>query len=275
MTEPMTELLTIGDLETRTGVPSSTLRAWERRLGFPTPVRSVGGQRRYRESDALLVERVQAERSRGLSLAAAVAAVRRSESVGSDSLYATLRSRHPELDVLPLSFKVMRALSSSIEDECLAHASSPVVFGGFQDERSFEVSVDRWRELARVARTAVAFSDFPETLGEADPIRVAVPSRSPLLNEWSLICDDPQISVALVAWELPRRRTDRGPRRFEALLVMDPEIVREAALFYSSVARDAGLPGLEDVTAGVAVGTAEDPRRTASLLRRFATYADA
>nr|WP_237448590.1 DICT sensory domain-containing protein [Nocardioides flavescens] len=270
----MNDLLTIGDLETRTGVPSSTLRAWERRLGFPTPVRSVGGQRRYRESDAVLVERVQAERARGLSLAAAVAAVRRSESVGSDSLYATLRARHPELDVLPVSFNVMRALTSAIEDECLAHASSPVVFGGFQDVQSFEVAADRWRELARTARTAVAFSAFPETLGEAEPARVALPRHSPMLNEWTLICDDPQLSVVLVAWELPRRRTDHGPRRFEALLVMDPQIVREAALFCSGIARQAGLPDLDHVTAEVAVGSAEDPRRTASLLRRFATYAD-
>ena len=32
-------LLTIGDLADRTGVPPATLRSWEARHGFPVPVR--------------------------------------------------------------------------------------------------------------------------------------------------------------------------------------------------------------------------------------------
>jgi hypothetical protein len=38
--------MTIGELETETGVPASTIRYWERIGVLPKPAR-VGGQRRY------------------------------------------------------------------------------------------------------------------------------------------------------------------------------------------------------------------------------------
>ena len=41
-------LLTIGALSKATGVPSDTLRTWERRYGFPEPLRLESGHRRYR-----------------------------------------------------------------------------------------------------------------------------------------------------------------------------------------------------------------------------------
>jgi len=68
--------LRIGDVAKRTGVRASTIRAWERRLGFPEPARSPGGQRAYSESD---VERVGAVRrlvAEGMTLPAAVERVR-------------------------------------------------------------------------------------------------------------------------------------------------------------------------------------------------------
>lgn len=35
----------------RTGVPAGTIRAWERRYGYPKPIRDAGGQRLYSERD--------------------------------------------------------------------------------------------------------------------------------------------------------------------------------------------------------------------------------
>lgn len=39
--------VTIGEAERRSGVPKDTLRVWERRYGFPTPVRDGSGDRTY------------------------------------------------------------------------------------------------------------------------------------------------------------------------------------------------------------------------------------
>lgn len=48
MAEPDASVrMTIGALSRATGIPSNTLRTWERRYGFPTPARTDGGQREY------------------------------------------------------------------------------------------------------------------------------------------------------------------------------------------------------------------------------------
>lgn len=48
MTSPSSlETLTIGAVSVATGVPVNTLRTWERRYGFPHPLRSDSGQRLY------------------------------------------------------------------------------------------------------------------------------------------------------------------------------------------------------------------------------------
>lgn len=266
-------LISIGELADRTGVQTSTLRSWEQRLGFPEPVRSAGGQRRYRAEDAELVTKVVAGRDRGLSLAAAVDAVLRQPRVGAQSLFAQLRETHPHLEVLSLSMQVMRSLTWSIEDECLAYASHPLLFGCFQDQRSFDVAGRRWRELSRSALGAYAFADFIETDVDAKPTRVELPEDSPMLNEWSLVCQDAQLSVALVAWEPPRSAGD-GTRRFEALLTLEPDVVHHAARLCAATAESSGIPGVLQLVDEQGADTSEDPRRTASLLRRFARYSD-
>ena len=40
-------MLSIGALSRTVGVPTSTLRTWERRYGFPVSVRTSGGHRLY------------------------------------------------------------------------------------------------------------------------------------------------------------------------------------------------------------------------------------
>jgi methanogenic corrinoid protein MtbC1 len=42
------ELLAIGEVSRRAGVPTDTIRTWERRYGFPVPIRMPSGHRRYR-----------------------------------------------------------------------------------------------------------------------------------------------------------------------------------------------------------------------------------
>lgn len=45
------ELLSIGDIGLETGLSPDVLRVWERRYGFPVPVRLPSGHRRYRGED--------------------------------------------------------------------------------------------------------------------------------------------------------------------------------------------------------------------------------
>ena len=44
-------LLSIGDICSETGLSSDVVRVWERRYGFPMPVRLPSGHRRYRTED--------------------------------------------------------------------------------------------------------------------------------------------------------------------------------------------------------------------------------
>jgi MerR family transcriptional regulator, light-induced transcriptional regulator len=46
-----TPLFTASEVESRTGVPATTLRQWERRYGLPNPQRSTSGYRLYSQND--------------------------------------------------------------------------------------------------------------------------------------------------------------------------------------------------------------------------------
>src|ERR1035438_5409040 len=47
------DLLSIGDICSETGLSADVVRVWERRYGFPLPVRLPSGHRRYRREDLL------------------------------------------------------------------------------------------------------------------------------------------------------------------------------------------------------------------------------
>jgi len=51
MTKVQPELLSIGDICSETGLSADVVRVWERRYGFPVPVRLPSGHRRYRQDD--------------------------------------------------------------------------------------------------------------------------------------------------------------------------------------------------------------------------------
>jgi DNA-binding transcriptional MerR regulator len=69
-------IFNIGAVTRMTGIPVATLRAWERRYGFPhASGRTQGGHRLYSEKDVTLLRRVKAQIEQGLSAHLAVAAV--------------------------------------------------------------------------------------------------------------------------------------------------------------------------------------------------------
>lgn len=63
----------IGHVVEQTGVPADTLRAWERRYGFPVPQRTQGGHRLYTLGDVEGVRWLRSEVAQGTTISQAVA----------------------------------------------------------------------------------------------------------------------------------------------------------------------------------------------------------
>ena len=235
-------LLTIGELAAHTGLTPELLRTWEARHGFPEPTRLPSGHRRYTGDDVRTVRQVLAERERGVRLEQAIAAARRAEHVEeSGSVYASLSARHPGLPSFTLAKRTLLALSWAIEDESLARANHALVVGTFQRSRYYGQAEGRWSDLARTARSTVVMADFDAHAEDTSPARVALPPDSPLLREWVVAVDGPNLSAALVAWELPGQAdVPDGERHFEATWSVDRRVVRDTVQLTAEVGASLG-----------------------------------
>ncbi|MGC4110070.1 MAG: DICT sensory domain-containing protein [Nocardioides sp.] len=229
----------IAELARRTGLSQQAIRAWETRFDFPVPERTAGGRRSYDVADVDRLQRVVALKESGVRLAQAIARVRTEVSSGPLSVYSAVRERHPQVESRRLRRDVLVAISRAIEDEAMARATKPVVFGAFQRESFFRQAAGRWGEIARTSSLCVVLADFPEPArGPGAPVEVPLPADSPLLREWAVVVLAPSLSVALTAWEVPSQ--DAGDdREFESVFTFDPAAVRTAAEVCASAARAA------------------------------------
>ena len=75
-------LYNIGVVTRVTGLPITTLHAWERRYGFPDAERTAGGHRLYSEKDIARLRWVKSQVDAGLTISRAVIAVRALETDG-------------------------------------------------------------------------------------------------------------------------------------------------------------------------------------------------
>ncbi len=221
--------LTIGDVVAATGLGESTLRAWERRYGFPSPGRGAGGARRYRREDIERILQVMGERDRGTGLATAIARVGAAPAPPG-SFYSGLCERRPDLQPAVSSKRLLLALTRAIEDECGARGGEPIWIGGFQRERFYRRSEARWRALTGGSVRALVFADFAERRSPADgPEELPLPPDHPVMNEWVLVCAAAGHAAALITRERPDPAATEMERRFDSLFTVDPEAVREAA----------------------------------------------
>lgn len=269
-------LLPIGELAALTGVAVATLRAWETRFGFPAPVRTESGHRRYTGQHVDQVARVVAARAAGLSLEAAISSVRDRTADGSISLFAELRRQHPTLAVQRLTRRAMLALSTAIEDEACARGDRPLLFGCFQKEQHYRTRAARWKELARTAELTVVFAEFTRARrGAATPIEVNLPPSIPLSREWAVVSVGRRHLACLVGWETPDRRS--GQRMFEAVCSVRPEVVATAARIALDVAAVHGAGRVPELAAD-ALAPGRDPAESAqdadSLLVRVLAELD-
>jgi MerR family transcriptional regulator, light-induced transcriptional regulator len=63
----------------RTGVPADTFRAWERRYGVPSPLRTEGNQRLYSERDIRIITWLREQTAVGLTISQAILLMRSSK----------------------------------------------------------------------------------------------------------------------------------------------------------------------------------------------------
>jgi len=105
-----------------TGVPASTLRAWEQRYGFPAPERTASAYRVYSQDDIDLIAAVRARCDAGMAPAEAVAEVLESASQPSEPPPAARRVAPPKRP------KARAAANASLVDRIVAaaHAADPV-----------------------------------------------------------------------------------------------------------------------------------------------------
>ncbi len=73
---PDTPLYSVAAIARHTGVPAVTLRAWERRYGFPRPSRASGGRRLYTQRDIWTVRGLRGQTDQGVPISRAIALVR-------------------------------------------------------------------------------------------------------------------------------------------------------------------------------------------------------
>ena len=70
---PDTPLYSVAAVARHTGVPAVTLRAWERRYGFPRPSRASGGRRLYTQRDIWTVRALRSQTDQGVPISRAIA----------------------------------------------------------------------------------------------------------------------------------------------------------------------------------------------------------
>jgi len=201
---------------------------WEVRHGFPQPRRVASGHRRYSELDLARVRAVVRGRERGLSLQAAIELAHDAGEEQALSVFASLRSRYPQLEPQIVSKRAMLVMSRAIEDESLARAERPLLFGCFERERFYRASEGRWQELARTAERAVVLADFARTRRpRGGPVEVPIAPSDPVAREWAIVCESPSFGACLAGWERPPDAP--GERLFEAVWTVEAPAVRLAA----------------------------------------------
>jgi DNA-binding transcriptional MerR regulator len=222
--------LSIGDVVAATGVGEATLRAWERRFGFPSPRREPSGHRRYTRLDIERIRSVLRERNRGLSLAVAIDRVT-AEPSGPPSLFAPLRERRPDLLPMRIRKPQLLRLTRAVEEESAARAERALMIGAFQRPEFYRRSEQRWRRLARGAGLTFVLASFAEARSpEGGPVEVPIAGSEPIADEWAVICLAPGYSACLIGWETVGAAGLRDEERaFETLLSVEPPVVREVA----------------------------------------------
>jgi len=118
-----------------TGVLADTIRAWERRFGIPSPMRTEGGHRRYSRHDIDIILWLKHQTQRGLSISAAVAQFQALLAEGKDPLSENTLITPA---IAPVSISRLEDLRTQWVDACLA----------YNDERAESLASEAFAQYA-------------------------------------------------------------------------------------------------------------------------------
>ena len=179
-----TPLYNMAAVVRRTGIPATTIRAWERRYGYPKPRRDAGGQRLYSEHDIEGIRWLADQTANGVAISRAVAmlrggyaapepstaaatqAPRSFAAVRSDILHALLA-----LDVGRAEGVVAEAFALyAVEDVCL-HIFEPLLLEVGDRWHAGELSIAEEHYITAFIRARLfALLDAYQRAGAAGPL---------------------------------------------------------------------------------------------------------
>jgi DNA-binding transcriptional MerR regulator len=114
-------LYNIGMVTRLTGIPITTLHAWERRYGFPHSSRTAGGHRLYTERDISLLRWIKSQVDSGLATHQAILKAQRLGAEEQESLSQPRGPTRPETLLTPLPVLRERLSVALLQNE-LSHA---------------------------------------------------------------------------------------------------------------------------------------------------------
>ena len=242
--------LPIREVAEQTGLTAGTIRMWEQRYGFPTPERTPAGYRLYDDADVEMLRRVIELRRGGLTVPAALERARTTARPVTE--HPTIFGAMPhEGRARRLRKRTLIALSRAIEDQTMASAARPLIFGAFQRERHYRRVEHRYRRMAQSADLTAVFADFddprPAAAATGALHEVPITADDVIGHEWAVVVDAPGFAVCLSAWEPPVASppADDLDRVFETFWTIDPDTVRLASHAGATCAREAA-PELAD-----------------------------
>ena len=94
MSEPLYRIQAVSKA---TGVPAATLRAWERRYGFPSPARTESSYRLYSEENIELIKKLKALCNQGMAPSEAVKILKESINENKDQVTETADRRNGDV----------------------------------------------------------------------------------------------------------------------------------------------------------------------------------
>ena len=266
--------LTIGTLAQRTGVSTSTLRAWERKFGFPVPQRLDSGHRRYTDRDVTAVRSALRDRENGHSIGTALQRAKAVSLGPTESIFGALQHALPDVPPVVLSKRTMLVLSRAIEDEIASRANRPILIAAFQQEPFWRASEPRWQNLASTSSAAVVLAAARRRQRQGQLWQMRIDPSTPIAREWVVLCDSPTFSACLAGVELPEIA---HKRRFQAIWTTEPIVVREVARVAAALTTGHD-PMLDDIVGRVlqqpAASRYDAMRATTTLTNRVLTYLD-
>jgi DNA-binding transcriptional MerR regulator len=125
-----------------TGVPASTLRAWEQRYGFPAPERTASSYRMYSPDDVELIARVRALCETGMSPAEAVAEI----LAGGESAPPAIEPASPPAAGGPLASRIVAA-ARDVDPAALEAAIRSALLVGSREVALAEAIEPAWTTI--------------------------------------------------------------------------------------------------------------------------------